>query len=498
MSAYRSNCEILTVSQMAQADALAISDLKARGRSGADLMEEAGLTVVREILKRIEGRNALILCGPGNNGGDGFVIARHLKEAGWDVEVGLLGDIPKLRGDAHHMATLWDGEIVPIESCNVSKADLIVDAIFGTGLAREISGKLKTVIESTNGSSAKVVAVDIPSGIKGDTGEILGAAVKADLTVTFCRKKPSHLLFPGKEYCGDTIVTDIGISDRVVDEVGADIFVNSPGYWNGSLPATTGDIHKYTKGHAVVVSGDQTHTGACRLAAMAALRVGAGLVSVSSPGDALETHAAHLTSIMIRHREQLSEDLKNDKLNCWCIGPAAGVSEETKQDVLAILESGTAAVLDADALTVFEEAPLELFEAIKANVKRPCVLTPHAGEFGRIFPYLKKLDKITATRNAATLSGAVIIYKGADTVIAAPDGRTVICDNAPATLATAGSGDVLAGIVSGLLAQNMEIFEASCAAQWIHSECANIFGLGLISEDLPGLVPEVLKRLKSP
>ncbi len=485
---------ILTTAQMAIADREMIAELKKLGRSGADLMEEAGLSVVREIENLCSGSKVLVLCGPGNNGGDGFVVARHLKKSGWQVEIALLGELKSLTGDAACMAALWDDNVKNLDEINIEGYDVIVDAIFGTGLSQEISGELKNIIDDVNLAEALKIAVDIPSGIKGDTGEILGAAVSADHTVTFCRQKPAHLLYPSKEYCGKIIVTNIGIPDRIVENVNPDIFVNNPGLWQDNVPRFSGDFHKYDKGHAVIVSGNKTHTGAGRLAAMAAQRVGAGLVSVSSPEDALDVQAAHLTSIMIREREQISEDLHNKKFNSWCIGPAAGVNDKTKQEVMSILKSGRKVVLDADAITVFEDNPSELFELTNANGQ--AVLTPHAGEFVRIFPEFKKLDKISAARKAAIISGSVIIYKGADTVIANPDKKVVISENAPPTLATAGSGDVLAGIVCGLMAQNMNLFEAACAGQWIHSECGNEFGEGLIAEDLISMISRVLKRLK--
>ena len=487
---------ILTTAQMGMADQKTIDDLIGQGRDGSVLMEEAGLAVVRQITKSCQGETALVLCGPGNNGGDGFVIARHLKNSGWKVKLALLGDLQKLKGDAAIMASKWKSEVSSFDSCVVDDHDVIVDAIFGTGLSKEISGTVKDVIEAANKSNASKIAVDIPSGIKGDTGEILGTAFVAEQTITFCRLKPAHVIYPGKKYCGKVHVADIGISDRTVEDVEPNIFLNRPALWNDALPRLVADGHKYNRGHAVVVSGDMIHTGASRLAAIAALRTGAGLVSVSSPEDALSTHAAHLTSVMIRRRDQIEEDLKDIRLNSWCIGPAAGVNGHTRRDVLKIVRSTEHVVLDADALSVFEDGPLELFDAIKSNEKLQCVLTPHTGEFSRLFPYLKSLDKVSATINAAKLSGAIVLYKGADTVIADPEGKVVISDNAPPTLATAGSGDVLAGMISGLMAQGMDSFIAACAANWIHAECGNKFGEGLISEDLISLIPSILKRLK--
>ncbi|MDG1021048.1 MAG: NAD(P)H-hydrate dehydratase [Emcibacteraceae bacterium] len=486
---------ILSTEQMKTADDFAIADLISRGHGGADLMEEAGRAVSRRIIGAVNGNSALVLCGSGNNGGDGFVIARHLKKAGFIVTLALLGDENNLTGDARLMADRWNGEIIPIAPDIVTNCDVIVDALFGTGLSKYISGNLEETLIQVNDCEALKVAVDIPSGIKGNSGEILGAAFKADITITFCRKKPAHLLYPGKEYCGETLVADIGIDDRAVLETKPDTYENHPDFWLGEFPILKSDGHKYHRGHAVVVSGDMISTGASRLAAMAAIKSGAGLVSVSSPDDALSTHAAHLTAIMIRKQSTLNNDLKDHRLNAWCIGPATGVNGNTRQAVLSIIRSGKKTVLDADALSVFEEGPLELFEAINKSSDCNCVLTPHSGEFGRVFPYLKKLDKLTATKNAAKLSGAIVIYKGADTVIASPDGRAVISSSAPPALATAGSGDVLAGIITGLLAQSMPAFEAACAAVWLHSECAKKIGLGLISEDLAKEIPAILQEL---
>ncbi len=480
---------------MDEADRLTISDLKKHGGSGLNLMEAAGLSVVREITKNCTGSKALILCGPGNNGGDGFVIARHLEEAAWKVDIALLGSIENLVGDAKQMALLWDGSVIPLDKDAIGNHDVIVDAIFGTGLSKDIEGDLGVAINMANQSGAHKIAVDIPSGVKGDTGEVLGTAFNADLTVTFCRSKPGHFLFPGKAFCGQVIVADIGTSERTIKDIHPHIFHNHPDLWIDKFPGPASNCHKYNRGHAVVVSGDMIHTGASRLAAKAALRVGAGLVSVSSPADALSTHAAHLTSVMIRRRGEIISDLEDDRLNAWCIGPAAGVDVSTRKNVLEIIKADKKVVLDADAITVFSEGPLELFEAINANIKSQCVLTPHAGEFAKLFPYLYKLDKITATQNAAKLAGAVMIYKGPDTVIASPNGKIVISTNGPPTLATAGSGDVLSGLVTGLLAQDMPIFEAACAATWVHGECANQLGRGLISEDLIEKIPRILLQL---
>jgi len=483
---------LLTVEQMAEADRLTIQN----GLSGEKLMEAAGLSIVREITHRYDQTSVLILCGPGNNGGDGFVIARHLQAAGWPVELALLGDVVNLKGDAAIMASLWTGDILPLGPESISDQDMIIDAIFGAGLSRDIDGPVAKTLQKANDHKAIRIAVDIPSGINGNTGQVAGQALKADLTVTFFRQKPGHVLYPGKEHCGEIIVTDIGISDRVLDLINPDHHLNAPSLWFDQLPAKQNHGHKYDSGHAVVCSGDQAHTGASRLAAQAALRIGAGLVSVACPLNAVAVHAAHLTAVMIKSYENDSNFdllLQDERLNAWCLGPANGVHNQTRNNVLAVLRAGRKTVLDADALSVFADNPNDLFTEVKSE----CILTPHKGEFIRLFPDLGALDKISATKQAAERSGAVVLYKGPDTVIAAPDGRIIINNHAPADLATAGSGDVLAGLITGLMAQGMPAFKSAAAATWIHGESAYRFGPGLTAEDIEGQIPSILRRFRA-
>lgn len=462
--------EILTPEEMYRADALAA----AMGVPTLALMDNAGRAVAEEIIRRFGARPTLVLCGPGNNGGDGFVVARYLKAWGWPVRLALMGSAAQLKGDAALMAARWDG---PVEQgVSIGGAELIVDALFGAGLSRDFPQDLA---DAVNGSGCPVVAVDVPSGLDGLTGQPRGAAIVADVTVTFFRLKPGHLLMPGREFCGELVVADIGIPLKVLDEIQPTAVVNA----DILLPDLDPGGHKYGRGHAVVVSGGPLHSGAARLSARAALSSGAGLVTLSGSPAALAVHAAQVSAIMLSDAD-LSVLLSDRRKNAVLIGPAAGVGVDTRDKVETVLMSGAATVLDADALTSFAAERERLFRLIGLVEGRPVVMTPHEGEFRRIFD-VDDASKLERARQAAALSGAVIILKGADTVIAHPDGRARINVNAPPALATAGSGDVLAGIVTGLLAQGLDGFEAACSAVWLHGEAAERHGPeGLTAETL--------------
>jgi NAD(P)H-hydrate epimerase len=485
------DCAVLSVAQSGEADCLAAS----HGVPTIDLMERAGAAVADAVLARWGVCRVVVLCGPGNNGGDGFVTARHLAQHGVDVSLSLLGAREKMRGDAAEMAARWTGPIVPL-SPDPGEADIYVDALFGAGLARPTQGVAAEAIAVLDRAGKPVVAVDLPSGLHGDTGQVLGAAPRATLTVTFFRPKPAHLLMPGRALCGETLVADIGIPDTVLADIAPDTFADRPALWLDAYPWPRAEGHKYSRGHAVVVGGDHSHTGAARLAARAALRLGAGLVTVASPPDALAVNAAQLTAIMLRPfagADGLVAFLSDLRLNAVLAGPGIGVGKETRDLVRAALEGRRAVVLDADAITSFAEDPDALFGMLSDRV----VLTPHEGEFVRLFPDLADTThgKPERVRAAARRSGTIVLLKGPDTVIAAPDGRAAIAFNAPPTLATAGAGDVLAGFVLALLAQGMDAFRAACAAVWVHGACADRFGPGLIAEDLSEQVPAVLRDL---
>jgi hydroxyethylthiazole kinase-like uncharacterized protein yjeF len=514
MISLTSHPELLTNDEMAAADRLTI----AAGTPGVVLMERAGAALAREASRLLAARaparaRVFVACGPGNNGGDGFVAARLLAEQGVDVVLGLLGERGALKGDAAQAAALWPNAVTPLMDCLSDRAlietDLVIDALFGAGLSRDLDGDARAAIlrlnEWTHQTRRPILSVDVPSGVDGSSGAIRGVAIEARRTVTFFRLKPGHLLLPGRLLCGETSIADIGIAADVLAAIQPKAFANGPVVWGPDFPFPGITGHKYSRGHALIMSGSLSHTGAARLAARGALRAGAGLVTILTPADALPAHAAALTAIMIRlceSPEDLDSILQDHRLNVLVMGPALGVGEATCQLVLAALsaprpkgEGRRAFVLDADALTSFANCLPLLTEAIHAS-ESPVVLTPHDGEFKRLFGgHVSEGSKLEKTRAAAVLSGATVLLKGPDSTVAEPGGRATIAYDLPPWLATAGSGDVLAGIIGGLLAQGMPVFEAASAAVWLHGAAAAHFGPGLISEDIPENLPPVYRRL---
>jgi len=526
--------ELLTTGQMAEADRLAAL----AGVPGLTLMEAAGRAVAdvaaRVLSDRGRGEHRItVLAGPGNNGGDGFVAARLLQDRGFAVRLVLAGDRARLTGDAAHMAAAWErrGAIAPLGDGRdaFGDADLMIDALFGAGLTRPLEVSVQQVVELLNGTVGRpVVAVDVPSGLDGNTGRPVGrSAVRASHTVTFFRLKPGHALYPGRALCGEIVLADIGIPDAVLwppnDDLEDDAQLTLPASvltydttqtelitrCDAKRALTDHRVHKYARGHALVVSGPAHRTGAARLAARAALRTGAGLVTVASPPDAVAVNAAHLTAIMIAPfdgADGLDALLSDDRITALVIGPATGVGAATCALVKTALVADPqrhhlSIVLDADALTSFADDPQALFDAIApadaelVDIHRASprvVLTPHDGEFARLFPDLEG-SRLDRARAAADRSGAVVLLKGADTVIATPKGDAAIATNGPPWLATAGSGDVLAGLIAGELAMGRDAYMAARAAVWLHGEAANRFGPGLIAEDLPEQLPAVLR-----
>lgn len=476
---------LLTVEEMYRADAAAM----AAGVAGLALMEAAGAAIAREIRRRWSPRPVAVACGPGNNGGDGFVVARLLARAGWPVRLGLLGSVERLKGDAAANAQRWTGEVRPLTVDLLDGEPLVVDAMFGAGLQRPLEGEPRAVVEAINVRGLVCVGVDVPSGVDGNGGAIRGAAPACALTVTFFRAKPGHYLLPGKAACGDLVVADIGIPADVLGEIDPQIHRNGPALWRAQAPSLSAAGNKYGRGHAVVLGG--VMTGAARLAAEAARRIGAGLVTIAAPPESRVIYASGApgTIVATLADEGAFETLIADpRRNAVLVGPGAGTLPAVQDKVLTPLRLEKHCVLDADALTVFAETPKRLFDTIRS----PCVLTPHEGEFSRLFD--AEGSKLDRARAAARQAGAVMVLKGADTVIASPDGRAVINTGAPPTLATAGTGDVLSGMILGLMAQGMDAFAAGCAATWLHGQAAAAFGRGLIAEDIIDELPGVLAK----
>jgi hydroxyethylthiazole kinase-like uncharacterized protein yjeF len=489
--------ELLTTAEMGEADRLTI----AGGTAGIELMEKAGCAVANAAA-RLSGRRVMVVAGPGNNGGDGFMAARILAERGFEARLSLVGDQSRLKGDAARAAERWTGPIEPASPTALADCDVIIDALFGAGLDRAVEGLPRTLIEAMNAAGVPVVAVDLPSGINGTSGAVMGIAVKAACTVTFFRRKPGHLLLPGRLHCGPIDVADIGIPTHVLETIKPQTFANDPSLWGSTFPIPKPEGHKYSRGHAAVVSGGLSTTGAARLAARGALRAGAGLVTIATPRDALVVNAAASLAVMVRPVDgagELADFLDDKRRNAVVLGPGGGVGPPMREQVRTVLQSEAAAVLDADALTSFADHPEALFADISARGGQSTVLTPHEGEFARVFSEISNspevFGKLERARAAARASEAVVLLKGPDTVVAAPDGRASIADNAPPYLATAGAGDVLAGMIAGLMAQGMPAFDAASAAVWLHGEAASAFGPGLISEDLPEVLPGVYRRL---
>lgn len=441
----------------------------ARGTPATALMEAAGLAAARAIAAFVGGLPTLVLCGPGNNGGDGYVVARLLRDWGWPVRVAALA--PPSAVEAIAAAELWAG---PVEALNTdtATAPLLIDALFGIGLTRGVADGVASHVHRLAAAARIVVAIDLPSGVATDDGRCFSTPARADLTVTFGALKPAHLLHPAAGYCGRLVVAGIGLEPQA-SQICA---VTRP-----VLPPLALDAHKFTRGHVLIAGGPKESAGAAQLSAAAAQRAGGGYVTLVSPADALDCNAAQLGSVVLALADapaELALAAANARVSALAVGP--GFDPARGRDaVLALLRSAKPIVLDADVFTLFAGDAAGLAAAICG----PAVLTPHLGEFRRLFgdPSGSKIDQVLS---AARTVGAVVLLKGPDTVIAAPDGRAAVCGHGTPDLATAGSGDVLTGIIAALLARGLGPFDAACAGAWLHAECGHRAGAGLIAEDL--------------
>ena len=501
--------ELLTPEEMAQAD----RQTTAGGIDSYDLMQSAGQAVFQECIRLWpDALRIAVLCGHGNNGGDGYAVARLYRQSGrkvycfFDLPPHDYTDVRQALDDYRAEG----GDTLLLSKFDPLQFDLIIDAFYGAGLARDVTGAIADCIDVLNQSGKPVCAIDLPSGVSGLAGQVMGSAVQALHTVTFFRKKPGHLLQPGRVFCGEVHVCDIGIEATVLSTISVSLYENRPELWCDVLPIVQINAHKFTRGHVGVFSGEMLSTGAARLSAAAAARSGAGLVTMIAPHDALPVHVAHLTSTMLHALGETTDILRfirARKVKAAVLGPAFGDLPKARDLVCTLLADSAAEtalkclVVDADGITAFNDQPQLLFSAAEQS-DCAVVLTPHEGEFQRLFggQVVSAASKVEKARQAAKLSHCIVIYKGPDTVIAAPDGRAAINSNGNALLATAGSGDVLTGIVAGLAAQGMPAFEAACAAVWIHAETANCFAetapVGMIAEDMPELILKVWAKLE--
>nr|WP_321986802.1 NAD(P)H-hydrate dehydratase [uncultured Lichenicoccus sp.] len=457
--------------EMAEADRLAAAVMPS-----FTLMRNAGRAVARAAL-RLGPRRTLVLCGPGGNGGDGYVAATLLAQQGWPVEVACLAE-PRPDSDPARARAGWHGPVRAFDPGRAAQAELVIDAVYGAGLSRPVDG----LAAATLSRARRVLAVDVPSGIDGATGAIRGMAPMAELTVTFFRAKPGHWLLPGREHLGRLVVADIGMPERVLRTVAPRTWCNRPGLWH--LRALTVHDHKYSRG-VVSICGGANMTGAARLASGGARGAGAGLVRIAAERGA-DLYRAGAPGLIV-DEAPLEDLLSDERRRVWVCGPGLA-SDEVRASLSVLLRGGRQVIVDAGALTENAGAAEKLRGA--------AVLTPHAGEFARLFGSPGG-DRLGAARRAAAATGAVVLLKGSDSIVASPDGRAAINGNAPPWLGTAGSGDVLSGVIAALLAGGMEPFEATCAGVWVHGEAANIAGEGLLAEDLLRCLPTAVNAARS-
>lgn len=481
---------ILTCDQVRAAEQRAVE----AGISLWALMQKAGQACADVLHAEFPLGRVVVLAGPGNNGGDAFVAAQRLRDLGRNVWLFDLSPKAARTPEGQNALEALTGARQPLEDMRLQPDDIVLDGLFGAGLSRPLEGEAAWAVEQVNASGAKVVAVDVPSGVNGDNGAVNGPAIRADVTVTFCCKKPAHVLHPAAQLCGDVVPAEIGFGPFVEAFGGGLLHENAPALWAHTLRWPDRAAHKHQRGRLAVVSGGVANTGAARLAAQAGLRTGAGLVTVFCPPSALIVVASSMTAVMCSSFTDAGDLLEQtQRASAVVIGPAAGVDARTRANVEALLAAGRSLVLDADALTVFAGE----VDRLRDHVRAPTVLTPHTGEFERLFPGVlaSAATKVEAACHAASASGAVVLLKGPDTVIAAPDGRAVVNTHATPFLATAGSGDVLAGVIGGLLAQGVEAFPAACAAAWMHGDAGLRAGAGMTAEDLDHALRETIAHL---
>jgi NAD(P)H-hydrate epimerase len=504
--------KIVTAQEMQQIDRTTIEGY---GLSGFILMERAGLSVAKRIKERFDKCPVVVLAGGGNNGGDGFVIARDLNNDGWHVKVFLCAKRDQLKGDALFHCNVAERFGVTVEEKTKIKVDeltdsLVVDAIVGTGLKKDVKAPLNKVIDTVNESGSPVVAVDIPSGISSDTGQIMGTAIKACITVTFGLPKRGHYLYPGCGFAGELFIEDIGFPKTLLESDQLRVELIEPGRLRALLPKRKRNAHKGNFGHVFLVAGSRGKTGAALMAAKAALRAGAGLVTIGIPESIDQTFACRVVEEMTLPLpcnngfftlDSLGPALKflQEKASVLAIGPGLSSEPETASFVRALsVKSTVPVVIDADGINAFQKESQAL-----SQIEVPCVITPHPGEMGRLTGMSARQtdeNRMQVAVEFAKVFNVYVLLKGAPSVLACPDDKVFINPTGNPGMASAGTGDVLTGIIAGLIAQGIPAVQGAKLGVYLHGLSGDIAAakkteVAMTAGDILECLPEAMKQL---
>jgi hydroxyethylthiazole kinase-like uncharacterized protein yjeF len=463
-------------------------------KNSFNLMLKAGKLAAKTIDSLYSKRKTLILCGVGGNGGDGFIIAQELFNKGWDIQVSIIGDKNKIKGDSLRALNKLKLKIFSFNEINLDKPKLFIDAIYGIGFSRKVNKKECIILNIIDKHPAPVIAIDIPSGIDCNNGKILGFAAYCDLTITFSTLKTGHILLPGSEKINKIKILDIGISKNIINKIEPNVKINNKNEWVKEIVWPKIDDHKYSRGYSLIIGGPKNMTGASRLAAMSAQRAGSGIVALATEKEAAEIYFISLTSQLVKTYKNLKEFnaiINESRIDSIVIGPGLDVSSKSILKIKSALKTNKRIVLDAGAISCFKNK-LEML--IKILSGKEVILTPHEGELKSILPDLSG-SLISKALKAAKILNTIVVLKGATTVIASPNNKAFVNTAGAKWLATAGSGDVLAGIIGGLLSNKMKTFYAAAYGVWLHSEAGKYLGPGLIAEDIPKILPKILKNI---
>ncbi|MBT3940232.1 MAG: NAD(P)H-hydrate dehydratase [Pelagibacterales bacterium] len=460
-----------------------------------NLMEKAGKLAAKNIDSLYTKRKTLILCGIGGNGGDGFIIAQELANKGWDIVTTIVGDQKVIKGDALKALNKLKLKLLNFNDINLDKTKLFIDAIYGIGLSRKINKKECIILNTINNHTAPIIAIDIPSGVDCNNGQILGFAPFCDLTITFSTLKAGHILLPGSEKINKIKVVDIGISKDIINKIEPNIKINNKNQWVKEINWPKIDDHKYSRGYSLVVGGSKKMTGASRLAAISAQRAGSGIVALASEKEAEEIYFISLTSQLVKSYKNIKEYnaiINESRIDSIVIGPGLDTGNKSILRIKSALKTNKRIVLDAGAISCFKD---KLGILIKALSGKDAIITPHEGELKSILPNLSG-SLISKALKAAKILDTIVVLKGATTVIASPNNEALVNPAGAKWLSTAGSGDVLAGIIGGLLSNKMKTYYAAAYGVWLHSEAGKYLGAGLIAEDIPKTLTKILKKIE--